>query len=92
VDYLVQSLKSGHSEVLTQYLSAMARFHTYICHYVRTYAFRNIFRADYGRPIGSNTPFGGGDWPWRSSESSFRVIWSISSGVTIGVAVLASAL
>jgi hypothetical protein len=27
VDYLVQSLESGHSEVLTQYLGAMARFH-----------------------------------------------------------------
>jgi hypothetical protein len=25
----VQSLESGHSEVLTQYLGAMARFHTY---------------------------------------------------------------
>src|ERR1700751_1133044 len=29
VDYLVQSLESGHSEVLTHYLGAMARFHTY---------------------------------------------------------------
>jgi hypothetical protein len=29
VDYLVQSLESGHGEVLTQYLGAMARFHTY---------------------------------------------------------------
>ena len=29
VDYLVQSLESGHSEVLRQYLGAMARFHTY---------------------------------------------------------------
>jgi antirestriction protein ArdC len=29
VDYLVGSLESGQSEVLTQYLSAMARFHTY---------------------------------------------------------------
>ena len=29
VDYLVQSLESGHSEVLKQYLGAMARFHTY---------------------------------------------------------------
>jgi len=29
VDYLVHSLESGHSEVLTQYLGAMARFHTY---------------------------------------------------------------
>ena len=29
VDYLVQALESGRSEVLTQYLGAMARFHTY---------------------------------------------------------------
>jgi len=29
VDYLVQSLESGRSEVLTQYLDAAARFHTY---------------------------------------------------------------
>jgi hypothetical protein len=29
VDYLVQSLESGQSAVLTQYLGAMARFHTY---------------------------------------------------------------
>jgi hypothetical protein len=29
VEYLAQSLESGHSEVLTQYLGAMAQFHTY---------------------------------------------------------------
>jgi hypothetical protein len=29
VDYLVYSLESGQSAVLTQYLGAMARFHTY---------------------------------------------------------------
>src|SRR5438876_9020434 len=29
VDYLVQSLESGHSKVLKQYLGAMAQFHTY---------------------------------------------------------------
>jgi hypothetical protein len=29
VDYLAQSLESGQSDVLTQYLAAMARFHTY---------------------------------------------------------------
>ena len=28
-DCLVQSLEAGHSEVLTQYLGAMAKFHTY---------------------------------------------------------------
>ena len=29
VDHLVASLEAGHSEVLTQYLGAMAKFHTY---------------------------------------------------------------
>jgi hypothetical protein len=29
VGYLVQSLESGQSDVLAQYLGAMARFHTY---------------------------------------------------------------
>src|SRR5579859_3758721 len=29
VDFLVAALESGHSEVLTAYLGAMARFHTY---------------------------------------------------------------
>jgi hypothetical protein len=28
-DHLVASLEAGHSEVLTQYLGAMAKFHTY---------------------------------------------------------------
>jgi len=29
VDYLVDSLEAGQSEVLTQYLRAMGKFHTY---------------------------------------------------------------
>ena len=29
VDFLVAALESGHSEVLTAYLFAMAKFHTY---------------------------------------------------------------
>jgi hypothetical protein len=29
VDFLVAALESGHSEVLTTYLGAMAKFHTY---------------------------------------------------------------
>ena len=29
VDFLVAALESGHSEVLTAYLRAMAKFHTY---------------------------------------------------------------
>jgi hypothetical protein len=28
-EYLVASLEAGHSEVLTQYLGAMAKFHSY---------------------------------------------------------------
>jgi hypothetical protein len=28
-DYLVQSLEAGHSQILTEYLGAMAKFHTY---------------------------------------------------------------
>ena len=34
VNYLVQSLEAGQSDVLTQYLAAMARF--------RTYSFGNV--------------------------------------------------
>ena len=29
VDYLVESLEAGHSEVLRQYLGARGKFHTY---------------------------------------------------------------
>jgi hypothetical protein len=29
VDFLVAALESGHSEVLTAYLGAMAKFHNY---------------------------------------------------------------
>jgi DNA-binding phage protein len=29
VDFLVAALESGHSEILTAYLGAMAKFHTY---------------------------------------------------------------
>jgi hypothetical protein len=46
VDYLVQSLDSGHSEVLTQYLGAMARFHTY--------SFGNVMLIARQKPDASN--------------------------------------
>jgi N-terminal domain of anti-restriction factor ArdC len=46
VDYLVQSLESGHSEVLTQYLGAMARFHTY--------SFGNVMLIARQKPDASN--------------------------------------
>jgi hypothetical protein len=46
VDYLVQSLESGRSEVLTQYLGAMARFHTY--------SFGNVMLIARQKPDASN--------------------------------------
>jgi hypothetical protein len=48
VDYLVQSLESGHSEVLTQYLGAMARFHAATPSQVRS---RNV---PNGLVVGNN--------------------------------------
>src|SRR5207237_9530135 len=46
VDYLVQSLEAGHSEVLTQYLGAMAKFHTY--------SFGNIMLIARQKPSATN--------------------------------------
>jgi hypothetical protein len=46
VDYLVQSLECGHSDVLTQYLGAMARFHTY--------SFGNIMLIARQKPDATN--------------------------------------
>src|SRR6201986_2617838 len=46
VDYLVQSLESGHSEILTAYLSAMAKFHTY--------SFGNIMLIARQKPDATN--------------------------------------
>jgi antirestriction protein ArdC len=45
-DYLVQSLEAGHSEVLTQYLAAMAKFHSY--------SFGNIMLIARQKPSASN--------------------------------------
>ena len=45
-DYLVQSLEAGHSEVLTEYLGAMAKFHTY--------SFGNIMLIARQKPSASN--------------------------------------
>ena len=45
-DYLVHSLEAGHSEVLTQYLGAMAKFHTY--------SFGNIMLIARQKPSASN--------------------------------------
>jgi hypothetical protein len=45
-DYLVQSLEAGHSEVLTQYLGAIAKFHTY--------SFGNIMLIVRQKPSATN--------------------------------------
>jgi len=46
VDYLVASLEAGHSEVLTQYLGAMAKFHTY--------SFGNVMLIARQKPSATN--------------------------------------
>ena len=46
VDFLVAALESGHSEVLTAYLGAMAKFHTY--------SFGNIMLIARQKPDASN--------------------------------------
>jgi len=46
VDFLVAALESGHSEVLTAYLGAMAKF--------RTYSFGNIMLIARQKPSASN--------------------------------------
>ena len=46
VDFLVAALESGHSEVLTAYLGAMARFHTY--------SFGNIMLIARQKPVATN--------------------------------------
>src|SRR5712692_10938573 len=45
-DYLVASLEAGHSEVLTQYLGAMAKFHTY--------SFGNVMLIARQKPSATN--------------------------------------
>ena len=55
VDYLVQSLESGHSGVLTQYLGAMAKF--------RNYSFGNIMLIARQKP---NTTHVAGYRTWTS--------------------------
>jgi hypothetical protein len=52
VDYLVQSLESGHSEVLTQYLGAMARFHAYSFGNVMLIARQMPDATNDSRPLG----------------------------------------
>src|SRR5207249_5482736 len=46
VDFLVAALESGHSEVLTEYLGAMAKFHTY--------SFGNIMLIARQKPSATN--------------------------------------
>src|SRR5215470_13844140 len=54
-DHLVQWLEAGHSEVLTQYLNAMAKFHTY--------SFGNVMLIARQKPSASNV---GGVRTWNS--------------------------
>ena len=46
VDFLVAALESGHSEVLTAYLGAMAKFHSY--------SFGNIMLIARQKPDATN--------------------------------------
>src|SRR5258707_11760464 len=55
VDFLVAALESGHSEVLTAYLGAMARFHTY--------SFGNIMLIARQKPDATNVA---GPSTWNS--------------------------
>src|SRR5258708_7048685 len=65
-DYLVQSLEAGHSEVLTQYLGAMAKFHTYsfgkhIIAQLRLTAQRSLMQSSSYRHFFPNM---GSERPW----------------------------
>jgi hypothetical protein len=54
VQFLIEQLEAGHSEVLTQYLSAMARFHTY--------SFGNILLIARQKPNATKVA---GIWSWN---------------------------
>src|SRR5581483_11007484 len=69
VDFLVAALESGHSEVLTAYLCAMAKFHTY--------SFGNIMLIARQKPEATNVA---GIRTWNSlgrcpNEESGVVLW-----------------
>lgn len=74
-DYLVQSLESGHSEVLTEYLGAMAKFHTYSFGNIMLIARQKTVGAERGwsphmelaRPLRS---------PKGKGHFSFSLLWS----------------
>jgi hypothetical protein len=88
VDYLVQSLESGHNEVLTQYLGAIARFHTYFFGNVMLIARLEVativlYLAGVNKHAGLRV---GGSKQWRVSHvlrprSSFRRWGSLLSNL-----------
>jgi hypothetical protein len=58
INHLIEALEAGHSEVLTQYLGAMARFHTYsfgnvmlIARETRCYLRRRLPYVELARPL-----------------------------------------
>ena len=61
VDFLVAALESGHSEVLTAYLGAMAKFHTY--------SFGNIMLIARQKPDATNVA---GLRTWNSLAASLN--------------------
>jgi hypothetical protein len=78
VSYLVAALKSGESEVLTEYLKAMARFHTY--------SFGNVTLIARQKPNATNVA---GIRAWNSlgrfvkrGEKAFSFLprWSATAG------------
>jgi hypothetical protein len=79
VDYLVQSLESGQSAVLTQYLGAMAKF--------RNYSFGNIMLIARQKPDATNVA-GFRTWTRLAASSgvakkafSFSPQWSATSAI-----------
>jgi N-terminal domain of anti-restriction factor ArdC len=81
VDFLVAALESGHSEVLTAYLGAMAKFHTY--------SFGNIMLIARQKPDATNVA---GLRTWNSlgrfvkrgeREFSFSPRWSEDEARTV---------
>ena len=67
VDFLVAALESGHSEVLTAYLGAMAKFHTY--------SFGNIMLIARQKPDATNVS-GLRTWNGEKKAFSFSPRWS----------------
>ena len=70
-DYLVHSLEAGHSEVLTEYLGAMAKFHTYSFGNIMLMARQNasLFRSTLCCSLNNLSDF---RWPPKYLKSRER--------------------